>query len=125
MANKNRFTGDEGKFIPESEADKWIKNYQDKNPGKVKAVFFGEKIIKEILNEPKAVGIRFYFAEKDDGTSTLVLVGADKEVNDIKKRDRQVDDSFKSESLKSSGDGGGNSGMADEGVICPPICSNT
>ncbi|MBD3233868.1 MAG: hypothetical protein GF315_09110 [candidate division Zixibacteria bacterium] len=37
--------------------------------------FFGKKFIEEILAQPGCTGLRFYYAEHDDGQKGLVVVG--------------------------------------------------
>jgi hypothetical protein len=64
-----------------------------------KGGYFVRSIFDKILSQPGCVGLRYYYAKKDDGTATLVLVGVD---------------------------GGGNDMiqgvLGDEGWPCPPNC---
>lgn len=64
-----------------------------------KGGYFVRSIFDKIFSQPGCVGLRYYYAKKDDGTATLVLVGVD---------------------------GGGNDMiqgvLGDEGWPCPPNC---
>jgi len=64
-------------------AKEWTANYQDTNPEKIKAHFFGSEIIQQILAETGAVGIRIYYALDEKGEQKLLLVGVDSEGNDL------------------------------------------
>jgi hypothetical protein len=45
--------------------------------------FFARSAFEKILAQPGAVGIRYYYAQNDDGTPTLVLVGVDAKGQDM------------------------------------------
>ena len=49
----------------------------------VKGGFFARSAFDKILAQTGVVGIRFYYAQNDDGTPTLVLVGVDTKGQDI------------------------------------------
>ena len=55
--------------------------------------------VDKILAQPGAVGIRYYYAQTDDGNPTLVLVGVD-----AKGQDMQT------------------GVIMERGVLCPPFC---
>jgi hypothetical protein len=61
-----------------------IKNHKSnlKAPS-TKGGFFSRNAFEKILAQEGAIGIRFYYAQKDDGTPTLVLVGVDAKGQDI------------------------------------------
>lgn len=77
------FTGDEAEEFPLETAGQWTANYRAANPNKIKAHFFGYKIIKKILAQEGCVGIRCYHALDDKGVQQLIMVGADANQNDL------------------------------------------
>lgn len=104
------WNGNEGEFIPESEAGAGTKSYRNStnitlNKG-CKAHYFGGKKILQILSQPKAVGIRTYYGIDEKGSAQLYLVGVDAIGNDI------------------LADSKGNSLILDRSWPCPPYCPN-
>ena len=82
------FDGNEGSKLSgrseTAEASEWTKTFQDNNRGKYKAHFFGKNTINDLLNSnPAVVGIRMYLGQDNEGNTRLVLVGADKDGNDL------------------------------------------
>jgi len=77
------FTGDEAEEFPLETAAEWTANYRASNPNKVKAHFFGYKIINKILTQECCVGIRCYYALDDNGDQQLIMVGVDENENDL------------------------------------------
>jgi hypothetical protein len=49
----------------------------------VKGGFFARNAFERILAQPGVVGIRYYYAQTDEGTPTIVLVGVDAKGQDI------------------------------------------
>ncbi len=49
----------------------------------IKGGFFSRSAFEKILAQPGAVGIRYYYAQNDNGTPTLVLVGVDANGEDM------------------------------------------
>lgn len=100
-----KFDGNEGGPIELGTAAKWTKNYRDGKDTdaadgiKIKAHFFGRKILKDILEQPGCMGIRMYYAKNEAGQRQLVLVGATAEGEDMT-------------------DGI----VADNSTFCPPDC---
>ena len=86
------FTGKEGAPITVEEAQAMIGRYRTKyatkegsdEPSNTIWSFSGREIIEKILDQEGCVGIRFYFAERD-GYQDLVMIGADKDENDLVK----------------------------------------
>ena len=115
MKKKYKFKKSHGGPINTDDARKWIKRYKEKHPDGPWAFFYGEEIIKKILDQPGSVGMRIYFSENDEGKVQLVLVGADEDGQDILP---QESSSAKSTLLKDSGGVAG-----DNGYPCPPYCS--
>ncbi len=77
------FTGNEAEDFPLDTAAKWTKNYRTAKPAGIKAHFFGRNIIERILAQPGCMGIRCYYALDDNGVQQLIMVGADKDENDM------------------------------------------
>lgn len=95
------FTGNEDHSISLEDAAKLTANYRSNaGPNPALAGFFGEETLKQILNQTHCVGIRIYYGEENDGTPTLVLVGADEDENDL------IDGK-----------------IAERELPCPPYCS--
>ena len=95
------FTGDEAKEFPLETAAEWTRNYRESNPNGIKAHFFGNKIIKKILDQQGCVGIRCYYALDEKGIQQMIMVGADKDENDLY-----------------------NGIIAEISLPCPPFCPN-
>ena len=95
------FTGKEKHTITLATASKLTRNHRENvEDGAIKGQFFGKETLQRILKQKGCVGIRCYFGKTDDGKPSLVLVGVDKEQNDLIKGE-----------------------LADLGGYCPPLCS--
>jgi hypothetical protein len=95
-----QLTGNENHQIDLVTALRFIKNHKSnlKAPS-IKGGFFGRNAFEKILAQPGVVGIRYYYAQMDDGTPTLVLVGVDSKGQDLQ------------------------TGLIMERIIpCPPLC---
>ncbi len=77
------FTGNEAGQFPLDTAAAWTANYRKSNPNGIKAHFFGMNIINEVLAQPGCVGIRCYYALDEKGVQQMIIVGADKDENDL------------------------------------------
>ena len=95
------FTGDEAEEFPLKTAAEWTANYRKSNPEGIKGHFFGVKIIEKILKQQGCVGIRCYYALDEKGVQQLIIVGADKDENDLY------------EGI-----------IAEVSLPCPPFCPN-
>jgi hypothetical protein len=93
------FTGKEAEEFPLDTAAEWTANYRNANPGAVKAHFFGREIIQRILDQDGCVGIRCYYALDENGVQQMIMVGADKDENDLY-----------------------NGIIAEKAIKCPPYC---
>jgi hypothetical protein len=96
---------DIGELIPVMEATALAAEYRALNPGAPLGHLFGEKVIREVLDQHGAEGIRIYYGVKPGATPgtvapQLILVGVDKHGNDI------VPGVY-----------------GDRSQICPPMCS--
>lgn len=56
---------------------------QQHSPDVVRAHLFGRNVIDEILAQPSCVGIRIYYALDSKDQKQLVIVGTDKDGNNI------------------------------------------
>lgn len=95
------FTGNEAGKFPLETAAEWTANYRKSNPNGIKAHFFGMNIINEVLAQPGCVGIRCYYAMDEKGVQQMIIVGADKDENDLY-----------------------NGIIAEISLPCPPYCPN-
>jgi hypothetical protein len=77
------FTGKEAEEFPLDTAAEWTANYRKANPSGIKAHFFGRDIIQRILDQDSCVGIRCYYALDEKGVQQMIIVGADKDENDL------------------------------------------
>ena len=79
-----QYKGDENHLVTLEAATHYIQNFKN-NPvaPTTKGGYFGRNIFDKILAQPGTVGIRYYYAAKDDGTPTLVLVGVDSTGSDL------------------------------------------
>ncbi len=67
-----------------ADAAKLTKRYRDgAGSGAKIATAFGKTALQAILNQEKCVGIRMYYAKKENGDPTLVLTGLKANSDDI------------------------------------------
>ncbi|MBS1271279.1 MAG: hypothetical protein MAGBODY4_00408 [Candidatus Marinimicrobia bacterium] len=95
------FTGDESHQIPLGEAAEFTARFRSshsKDDGI--GLFYSKKFLTSVLQEPECVGIRVYFGENADGEPQPVIVGVDKDGNDL------------TEGI-----------IGELGLPCPPYCS--
>ncbi len=96
------FKGNEGEKITIEEAVKFTENYKNSEKiGSIKAEFFGEEALSEILMQENCVGIRFYFGKHENGNLNIVAVGCDENGEDLY------------EGI-----------LREKGEPCPPHCAN-
>lgn len=106
-----KFSPADGAPIEKVKADKWIKKYKDKHPGKdeIIARFFGKDIVQKILDQKDCVGIRIYSAIGDENENQQLIVGAREDGSNIWPKDAQLltaEDAI----------------IADASKPCPPYC---
>ena len=77
------FDGTEGSAITLGEGAALTKEHRLRNPTAFKASFFGKDILQQILDQPGCMGIRFYYAQDEDGNRKLVICGADEFEDDM------------------------------------------
>lgn len=69
--------------------------------GQQKGGFFLRKELDELLAQPGCSGLRYYYGRKVDGQESLLLVGVDKDGNDLVQGI-----------------------IMEESFLCPPICGS-
>ena len=100
---KAQFTGTGNHVVTVDQAAKYIQNFKQNSVATtIKGGYFERNIFDKILAQGGVVGIRYYYAAKDDGTPTIVLVGVDSTGSDMVQ------------------------GIVGEwGLPCPPNCGST
>jgi hypothetical protein len=99
-ARPQQYTGQENHVITIDQAVKFIQNFKNfPSAPSIKGAYFGRSAFDKVLAQPGCIGIRYYYAKKDDGTPTIVFVGVDGSGNDMT---------------------GGP--VMDDGWPCPPFC---
>ncbi len=98
-ASSTLFTGEEHHQVTLNQAQRWTSEFQKTaGEGELIAGYFGRNIFERILDQEGAVGVRIYKAKHDNGDDVFVLVGVDKEGQDI-------------------------TSVVGEGIVpCPPFC---
>jgi hypothetical protein len=84
IVQDQKFTGKEDHQVDLVTAVRLIKNHKSnlKAPS-IKGGYISRNAFEKILAQPGVVGIRYYYAQMDDGTPTLVLVGVDAKGQDV------------------------------------------
>ncbi|MGH7494917.1 MAG: hypothetical protein ACREOO_21300 [bacterium] len=84
MKDAMQFTGDENHAITTAEALTLIKQFREHyGPEAAPGVFFDKHAVQAILNQPEAVGMRYYFGTDMFDQTQLVLVGTNANRNDL------------------------------------------
>ncbi len=119
---KGRVIEQKKAYVPELGEDigfeagaKMIKNWFDQNPDDVLAYFMGRNIVENILAQPGVVGIRIFNALNELGIKQIVLVGVDKNGNNILEYTTTGENG---ELIKKKGI------VADRSALCPPSCGD-
>ena len=94
-----------GKSMDRAKADKWVEDFQKKNPDGIHGWLYGVDILHKLMVYEGSEGIWFFKGLNDEGSEQLVMYAADKEGNFL--------------SLEE--DGGGPP-PADDSEPCPPVC---
>ncbi|HEY3404196.1 MAG TPA: hypothetical protein VGK59_12455 [Ohtaekwangia sp.] len=103
--------------IDEGIAQESIKRYQDKNPNAIRAYFYGDDIIRKVIDHKEAVGMRIYFGLADNGQIQLFLVGAREDGSNIGLNN--VGGNVTQLAAKTTTTQGT---VGDNGYSCPPYC---
>jgi hypothetical protein len=95
------FTGQEDHHITLSDAATLTFNFRmQAGPDAVLGGFFGKQAVIAILSQEAAVGLRYYYGLDDQGQPHLVLVGVDKNGDDMQ-----------------------HGLLAQRAISCPPCCA--
>lgn len=95
------FTGNEGDYISLADGSAYTAAYRAANPGSTQGHFFGATKLKALLAQTGCVGLRFYHGIDASGLKQLVVVGVDKNENDL---------------------ASGTCLILDKSILCPPQC---
>lgn len=80
---RKKFTGNENHSLTVIEGVDFIKSYRAHNGPA--GCYFDKRAIEALIEQPGAVGVRYYYAVTEDGRKVLVLVGANAERQDLLK----------------------------------------
>ncbi len=81
---KKQFTGEENHAITTAEALTFTKQFREHyGPEAAPGVFFDKQAVQAILNQPEAVGLRYYYGKDMFDQTQLVLVGTKANRNDL------------------------------------------
>ena len=70
------FTGNEDHDITMAEASRLTRNYRERaGKNAIKGGFFGQAALQQLMDQDGVVGVRYYYAQENDGRPVLVLVG--------------------------------------------------
>ncbi len=84
MKDARMFTGEENHAITTAEALTFIKQFREHyGPEAAPGVFFDKQAVQAILNQPHAVGMRYYYGVDSFDQTQLVLVGTNTNRNDL------------------------------------------
>lgn len=83
LDEKAVFTGNEQHQITTETALRYVSNYHSIVGDQLTAGYMGRNIFEKILAQEGTVGVRIYNARLDDGSPTYVIVGVDRDGNDI------------------------------------------
>lgn len=83
-APQQKLTGHENHSVTLAQAVKFVQNFKT-NPAapSIKGGFIGRDALDSLLAQSGCIGVRYYYAKKDDGSPTLVLVGVGPDGNDL------------------------------------------
>ena len=112
----NEFKPTIGSKVSKTEAEKWIKKYDDerrKDKMKdTKSVFYGKDVLQEIINTPGASGVSFFLSLKHSSH-------AGKEVENLVLVPTKEDGTL---IWEEAGGKDARSPAYDDGAVCPPTC---
>lgn len=114
IEQQRSYTPEVGKDIGYELGAKMIKSHYDQHPDDVMAHFMGRNIIEKLLAQPGCIGIRTFHGLNDLGIRQLVLVGVDKNGNNI----LEFTTTENGKTTKHKGI------VADAAKACPPYCGD-
>ncbi len=81
---QQQVTGNENQSITLDQAVKYVQSYtMSPTSPTIKGGYFAKVGLEKILSQAGCVGIRYYYSKKDDGSSSLVVVGVDYNGTDL------------------------------------------
>jgi len=81
---QKQFTGKENHSVTHAEAIDFIRRCRAQtNPYKTTGCYFDGQVITALLDQPEAVGLRYYYGVTEDDRKVLVLVGTNAERQNI------------------------------------------
>lgn len=84
MKDAKLFTGEENHSITTAEALTFIRQHREYfGPEAAPGVFFDKQMVQAVLDQPHAVGLRYYYGADLFGQIQLVLVGTNANRNDL------------------------------------------
>jgi hypothetical protein len=99
---EQKLAGKEKHKVDLVSAKKLIKNHRNSSKSPMfKGGFFAREAFEKILAQPKVIGVRYYYAQTDEGNPTIVLVGVDDAGMDLQ-----------------------TGFIAELAVPCPPLCDD-
>jgi hypothetical protein len=99
---QQQVTGNENQSVTLDQAVKYVQSYtMSPTSPTIKGGYFAKVGLEKILSQAGCVGIRYYYSKKDDGSSSLVVVGVDYNGTDL-----------------TAGP------MIDNAFPCPPFCGS-
>jgi hypothetical protein len=114
----NQFDPTDGGKVPRTDAENWMKKYDDERKDKAKdtrSVFFGKDFLQQIIETPDCAGVSFFFAKKYSefaGKDVLNLVLVPTKA-----------DGTLIWPTTTEGKDGTNDSAYDQGKLCPPYCT--
>lgn len=137
-------TGKEGAEIELNVAAEWTKNHRERHPHNSISQFFGNEILKKLLDQPGCLGIRIYYANSQKlngwqkfilsisnflkksvagavGEDHFILVGATAEGLDMLPRDNKIDTSqtYKAMSVTADSASASTGTVVEQAHPCP------
>jgi hypothetical protein len=83
-AEQSKFTGNENHLISLTEAAGLTKAFRlSTTSDAVLAHYFGRNALESALSQSNCVGLRMYYGKHKDGSPALVIIGVDRNGNDI------------------------------------------
>ncbi len=107
-----------GREMRFDEARTWVDSYRKTCEKQVKPIFaegFSKEVLMKMFADDACTGIRIYHGQQN-GEPRLLLVGMDKEGNDMHRSQRGLKDDMP--------DDGGGSGIYGDGARCPEECGS-
>lgn len=111
-----------------AKAVEFVKRYQRSSPASEKGGYFWADPVRELLSQKGVVGLRYYHGLDEKGGYHIVLVGVDKQGNDIVRRVAGTPPlpsgggKVVKASMAPAGGAGDDAVLLQEHFPCPPFC---